>query len=163
MDLSTELLEKLQIDPVSVLNRGYRAKERIRTRQERIKAWRDVAESITVNLSSEPGSGEPSNRVERAVVAILDLEHEIAREIEEIARVEMENGQILDTCVTDPTQRAIMEHRYMEFKPWDVIAYEMGYTVRWVLKLHGRAIQAIRSAVSMELSSGSSLKFTKIH
>lgn len=156
MDLSTELLEKLQIDPVAVLNRGYRAKERIRARQERIKAWRDVAESITVNLSAEPGSGEPSNRIERAVVAIVDLEGEITREIEEIARIELENGQILHAFVQDPTQCAIMEHRYLEFKPWDVIAYELGFSNRWVRAMHKRAVLAIKCAAETEMCSGNS-------
>lgn len=45
--MTEELLQSLTEDPMAVLNRGYRAKERIAARQKRIEEWRQIAESIT--------------------------------------------------------------------------------------------------------------------
>ncbi len=38
--MTEEVLQSLSDDPMAVLNRGYRAKERIAARQERIEEWR---------------------------------------------------------------------------------------------------------------------------
>ena len=45
--MTEEVLQLLSDDPMVVLNRGYRAKERIAARQKRIEEWRQIAESIT--------------------------------------------------------------------------------------------------------------------
>lgn len=152
MRFKEELLKSLTADPVSILNRGYRAKERIAARQERIKSWRQIAESITANPENASRGSGPSNKVERAILSIVTLEEEITEEIAEIAGYEIENSRILQFFVAEPNYRAVLEHRYLEYKSWEAIAVEMGYTFRWTLELHRRAIQALKDAVVEELT-----------
>lgn len=145
---SEETLNNLLEDPIAILNRGYRAKERIAARQERIRSWRQIAESITANPENTPSGNGPSNKVEKAVLSIITLEEEITDEIAEIAGYEVENGRILRFFVVEPNYRAVLEHRYLEYKPWEAIAVEMGYTFRWTQELHRRAVQVLRDSVA---------------
>ena len=153
MTFSQELLDSLLKDPIAVLNRGYRAKERIAARQERIKSWRQIAESITANPENSSGGSGPSNKVERCVLSIVELEEEITDEITEIAGYEVENSRVLRFFVAEPNYRAVLEHRYLEYKPWEVIAVEMGYTFRWTQELHRRALNALKKRAAEELDA----------
>ena len=94
MSFSAEIIQELCKDPVRVLNRGYRAKERIADRRERIESWRQVAESITAN-PEHSGGGGLSNKVEKCVLGIMELEEEILDEISEIKSLESENSKII--------------------------------------------------------------------
>ena len=87
--MTEEVLQSLSDDPMAVLNRGYRAKERIAARQERIEEWRQIAESITANPeNASSGGGYPTSKTENCVVAIVTLQEEIKGEIIEITDFE---------------------------------------------------------------------------
>ena len=145
MSFSPEIIADLCKDPVPVLNRGYRAKERIADRRERIESWRQIAKSITANPEHSGGSGGgPSNKVETCVLGIMELEEEILDEIEEIKSLESENGKIIAAFVQDPNYKRILELRYLSYKRWEEIAVSMGYTFRWTQMLHARALQQLK-------------------
>ena len=145
MNFSPELIKDLCEDPVHVLTRGYRAKERIADRQERIDQWRQVAESITANPEhSGGGGGGPSNKIEKCVLGIMELEEEIIDEISEIKSLESENGKIIRELVDDPNYKRILELRYLNYKRWEEIAVSMGYTFRWTQELHSRALKHLK-------------------
>jgi len=154
MTFSKELLSDLARDPVAVLNRGYRAKERIASRQKRIQDWRQIAESITANPENASMGSGPSNKTERAVLSIITLEEEITEEIAELAGYEVQNSRILRQFVADPNYRAVLEHRYLEYKTWEAIAVEMSYTFRWTQELHHRALAVLREGAKAELGGG---------
>lgn len=151
MTFTRDFLERLAEDPIAILNRGYRAKERVAAREERIASWRRTAESITANPENASRGSGPSDKVEKAVLRIITLEEEIMDEIAEIAGFEVENSRVLRFFVADPNYRAVLEHRYLEYKPWEVIAVEMGYTFRWTQELHRRALQALKDAIAEKL------------
>ncbi len=146
MTITEDLLMKLAEDPVAVLNRGYRAQERIAARSNRIKHWREIAVSITVNPENTGGGsgGGPSLKTENCVIKIMELEEEIKDEIAELVEVEKEAGAIIKALVEDPNHKAVLEHRYVEQKRWEEIAVEMGYTFRWTQTLHQRALKELR-------------------
>lgn len=145
MSFSPEIIADLCKDPVSVLNRGYRAKERIADRRGRIESWRQIAKSITANPEHSGGSGGgPSNKVEKCVLGIMELKEEILDEIEEIKSLESENGKIIAAFVQDPNYKRILELRYLSYKRWEEIAVSMGYTFRWTQMLHARALRQLK-------------------
>lgn len=145
MSFSPEIIAALCKDPVPILNRGYRAKERIADRQERIESWRQIAEAITANPEHSGGRGsEPSNRVEKCVLGIMDLESEILDEIEEIKNLELETSKIIAAFVSDPNYKRILELRYLSYKRWEEISVCMGYTFRWTQALRSRALQELK-------------------
>lgn len=159
MNFSAEVMAELCEDPVPVLTRGYRAKERIADRQERINQWREIAESITANPEhSGGGGGGPSNKVETCVLGIMELEEAILDEINEIKSLELENSRIIKEFVHDPNYKRILELRYLNYKRWEEIAVSMGYTFRWTQELHSRALKHLReNAASAMLKEESAL------
>lgn len=145
MTFSSRLITELRKDPVPILSRGYRAKERIADRQERIEQWRQIAESITANPEhSGGGGGGPSNKVETCVLRIVELEEAILDEINEIKSLELENSRIIEEFVHDPNYKRLLELRYLNYKLWEEIAVSMGYTFRWTQELHSRALKHLK-------------------
>lgn len=147
MTFSKELLDQLAEDPIAVLNRGYRAQQRIALRQERIISWRQIAESITANPENSSGGGGPSNKIERCVLAIVSLEEEITDEITQMAAYESESSKIIEAFVPDHNYATVLELRYLSHDRWEQIAVKMGYTFRWTQELHRRAIDLLQENV----------------
>lgn len=147
--MTEEILQSLSDDPMAVLNRGYRAKERIAARQERIERWRQVAESITANPeNSSSGGGYPTSKTENCVVAIMELEEEIKDEIMEITDFERQTSQIIKELIEDLNYKTVLEYRYLNYLRWEEIAVRMNYTFRWTQELHRRALSALQEAAS---------------
>ncbi len=142
--MTEEILQSLSDDPMAVLNRGYRAKERIAARQERIERWRQVAESITANPENSSSGGYPTSKTENCVVAIMELEEEIKSEIMEIADFERQTSQIIKELVEDLNFKTVLELRYLSYLRWEEIAVRMNYTFRWTQELHRRALLALQ-------------------
>lgn len=148
--MTEEVLQLLSDDPMVVLNRGYRAKERIAARQKRIEEWRQIAESITANPenASSGGGGYPTSKTENCVVAIMTLQEEIKDEIMEIADFERQTSQIIKELVEDLNFKTVLELRYLSYLRWEEIAVRMNYTFRWTQELHRRALLALQEAAS---------------
>lgn len=53
--------------------------------------------------------------------------------------------------VDDESSRCVLYRYYILTQPWEQIAVDMNYTIRWVYKLHGRSLQILEK------------EFTKIH
>lgn len=147
--MTEDILKQLAEDPVPVLNRGYRAKERIEARRERIESWRQIAESITANPeNASSGGGYPTSKVENCVVNIMALEEEIKDEISEILGFEREASEMIRDLVADPNYKTVLELRYLSYLRWEEIAVRMNYTFRWTQELHRRALLALKEAAS---------------
>lgn len=144
-----DILKALAEGPMPVLNRGYRAKERIAARNERIEQWRQIAESITANPeNASSGGGFPSSKVENCVVSIMALEEEITEEIMEITKFESETSEIIRELIEDQNYKTVLELRYLSYLRWEEIAVRMGYTFRWTQELHHRALVEMQEAAA---------------
>lgn len=58
---------------------------------------------------------------------LLDLKEKISRQIE---------------ALDDERYKTLLLKRYVMLKSWEQIAVEMGYRIKWVYDLHGRALRA---------------------
>ena len=63
------------------------------------------------------------------IKAALEKRIEIRREV----RAAIENME-------NETEKILMLYRYIDGKTWEQIAVNMGYTWRWVMQIHGRAL-----------------------
>ena len=130
------------MDAREFLNRGYRARERIQAKEERIESWRQIAESVTAALKPVATfSSTPSNKVEDCVCNIVDLQDEIQAEILELTQIERDIGLASSQVVEDPTLRALLEMRYLNYLKWEEIAVRLDITFRWTMTLHRRALE----------------------
>lgn len=129
------------MDAKEYLNRGYRTRERIRAKKERIEHWRQIAESITAEIKDVVAfSSTPSKKVEDCVCNIVDLQREIQEEINELVRVEREIGEAINAADLDSTLKALLEMRYLNYLKWEEIAVRLDITFRWTMTLHKKAL-----------------------
>lgn len=128
------------------LNRGYQSRIRIRAKKERIENWRRIAESITAAIKPVAAfSSMPSKKVEGCVCNIIELQEEIQEEIDGLVQVEREIGRAITKAVEDPTLRALLEMRYLNYLKWEEIAVRLDVTFRWTMTLHRRALEEFSS------------------
>ena len=103
--------------------------------------WRELATRVSPNLSGMPrGGGEGGTQ--GTISKIIDLETEINAEIDKLVDKRKEIESII-RAVEDSTLRTLLEYRYINGKKWEEIALMMGYDYRWILRLHGRALNAV--------------------
>lgn len=117
---------------------------RINALVERQRRCRELAERRTAVYRDTPGGGRRcSSSVEEYVAKIIDLEREIDRRIDEYVGLTREIEAAIDR-IDDDRYRDILRFRYVNGWGWERIAREMHYELRWIYRLHGRALREIR-------------------
>lgn len=105
-----------------------------------------LAERITPNYSGGSGAHAHGDRLGAAVARIVDEEARIDREISRMAEIEQAVTEKIE-AVGDERLRVILYRRYILGEKWEQIAVAMRLDYRWVLRLHGRALQAVQTTI----------------
>ena len=122
------------------LNQGFRINERIDAKIEQIGMLRALAAKTSVTLTDMPGDpNKGRSRTEEMMVKILTLEEEINEDIDRLVDLKADIMHKIAE-VEDVECRMLLEKRYLLFETWEQIAGDMGYTVRNIYNLHGRAL-----------------------
>lgn len=124
------------------LSRAWQIEKRIDARiDERERLESLLTSPRTAKLTGMPrgGGGDWTN----AVIAVSDLNAVIVGEIETLCRIKREVIEAID-AVEDARYKQLLELRYRNYMPWESIAAEMGYTLRNVHEMHGKALQRVR-------------------
>lgn len=124
------------------LRQVFSAYQEVDSKLEQIARLQSLAQRTTTIISGTPhGAGTAlSSRVEQAVIAIGDKAEYLADEINHLLKVQQEVTDAINQ-VTDPTDRRILEYRYLAFKSWKEISHAMKIGLRYVFKLHERALK----------------------
>ena len=123
------------------LGQAYRIDQRINSKLEQVASLRELATKATSTLSDMPKTGSRNIQpMEGIVVKIIDLENEINRDIDALVDFKRELVGIIKG-VHNPEYQTLLELRYLCFHPWEQIAVEMEYDLRYVYKMHGRALE----------------------
>jgi RNA polymerase sigma factor (sigma-70 family) len=114
-----------------------RLKERIGTVKNELYGMRSVL------ISDMPRGTPERDRLER----LCDLKSDLITEYEE--QVNEQNIHMLEIenairALTDERYRTVLSMRYLDGRSWGYIAEHMGYDLRWVYRLHGRALKKIK-------------------
>ena len=126
------------------LNQAYRIDQRINSKLEQIKNLRELATKATSTIS-ETGvcDSENKQRMESNVVKIVDLEREINEDIDMLIEVKKDIVTMIKK-VENPEYQTLLELRYLCFKRWEQIAIDMDYDLRYIHKLHLRALSTCK-------------------
>jgi len=118
---------------------------------EEKKRWKELALRVTPGYSEAPtGAGSGSGRIPSAVEKIILWEGKIDAKIDELVELRKEI-EILINRVDDATQREILHRRYILGHKWEKISADMLLDYRWVLRLHGRALQKLTTQSHIDL------------
>lgn len=125
------------------LSQAYRVDQRINSKIEQVQSLRVLAEKATATLSDMP-SGRTHNiyRMEDVIAKMVDLESEINTELCHLIDMKHEIVTVVK-CVEPPELQTLLELRYLCFKTWEQIAVEMRFDIRWVHRLHNKALSEV--------------------
>ena len=82
-------------------------------------------------------------KMERAVVQLVDYKNEVARFVADYVR----NKRIVENQIRgmdNEVYRDLLHARYIEHKTFELIAVDMNYSWRHVIRLHGAALEAFK-------------------
>jgi len=108
---------------------------------------RELATKITPqNRSGGGGGGEISDRVGKTTARIIDLENEINDDIDKLLDLKAEITAVIET-VEDEVLQLILLMRYINLKKWEYIAEKLNLEIRWLYRLHGRALEKVKLTI----------------
>jgi enoyl reductase-like protein len=132
----------MDISAREFLSMGYRLDRRIGSKLEQIQSLRELAMKANAVLSNMPSNATKNfHRMENAIAKMVDLETEINTDI--IALVNLKKSIISAIkSVNNPEFQTLLELRYLSFKSWEEIAVDLHYSIHYLYKKHGDALDA---------------------
>ena len=124
------------------LNRYKSICRRILNKGEELENYRSMATKITQAWSDMPKAQSNENRIEVITEKIIEVESQINNELDELQSVRTEIENAINQ-IPNETYQELLERRYIQGQRWERIAIEMMYDYRYVLKLHGKALQTL--------------------
>lgn len=122
------------------LGQAYRLDQRINSKLEQVLSLRDLTTKATATMSDMPGGGSRNvYKMQDIIAKIIDLENEINADIDQLVDLKRDIVAIIK-AVENPEYQTLLELRYLCFKTWEQIAVDMGYELRYLHKLHHRAL-----------------------
>ena len=123
---------------------------RINSKIRQVADLNDLATNATSALTGMPHNpNHGRSSMADCVAKIVDLQAEINADIDALVDLKRE---ILETIkgLENVEYQTILERRYLCFETWEKIAAEMGYDLRWLFRLHGKALDAVQSALDKQ-------------
>ena len=125
------------------LSQAFRLDGRINTKLEQVASLRNLAAKATTGMQMDRiSSTRQLSPMENAVTKLIDLEHEINGDIDQLVDLKREIAGLI-ISVGDPSYRILLEMRYLGGNTWEEVSLQLGYDLRWVYRLHDRALQAV--------------------
>ena len=132
------------------LRQAWNIDQRIKDKLDQVARLKEMATNVTSVISDMPRNATPNpQKMENAVLRLAEMESEIDADIGRLVNLKIEITQTI-WRVEDANCRTLLEMRYISFKSWEEIAAAMGITVRWLHRLHAKALRRVD-------------EFTKIH
>lgn len=127
------------------LERGWKLKAQIELEQKQLEFWQNLSTSTSVNLAYASGghSGNVNNKLERAMIQVLDLEAKINKDLEQLATIENETLHYIFTTPLGETEKVILQMRYIGYETWRQIAKTLGYAESHIWRIHSSSIKRI--------------------
>ena len=126
---------------------------RIKSKLQQVDSLNELATTCTSVLTGMPRnpSGSTSHMAD-AICKIVDLQAEINRDIDTLVDLKKEIMGVIK-AVVNPEHQTLLEKRYLCFLSWEKIAVDMGYDLRYIHKLHTRALDECKIPVLSEVDT----------
>ena len=137
------------------LSQAWNIDRRINDKLAHAAQLRDMATNVSAVISDMPKSPSPNNqRMENIIARLTDTEEEINVDIDHLVSLKLE---IMNTIwqVADENAQMVLERRYHSFKSWEDIAADMSVSIRWVHKIHAKALDEVEKILEKRQQSAS--------
>lgn len=132
-------------EKLAFLRRYRDAQRTMRRLLEELAQLRAEAASISAALSGMPSGGGDGQAIPRAVERIADAESRLASAYGTALAERSRVKDAIDT-VEDPLRRDILTRRYILGQRWERIAADNNLTLRRVLQIHHKTVEAMEIA-----------------
>lgn len=122
------------------LKQVYRLDRRIELDRQKIEKLRAVLDYKPPSGGS--GSGSSADRIPDTLAKIIEYEEQAERLTKRYIELYIEIEKAI-AAVGDPVLREVLERRYLLYQKWEEIADAMHRDLRWVYRLHGKALQQL--------------------
>lgn len=117
--------------------------QRINSKIQQVTALNDLATKATSTLTGMPRNpNHATSTMEETIAKIIDLQAEINHDIDRLVDLKQEITATIK-AVGNNEYQTILEKRYLCFLSWEKIAVDMGYSIRNVQILHGKALASV--------------------
>ena len=124
------------------LRQAYKMDKRIRILQGKVDKLRSALEYHSPSLEGSGGGGS-ADRMPDTISKIMEYEQHVAQLQAEFVDKYTEIDRAIHN-IEDDTLREVLERRYLLYQKWEQIAQEMHRDLRWVYRLHGKALNCIK-------------------
>lgn len=107
--------------------------------RDRLRAKLEAGRMTRLTGMPRGGGGDWTDTVSR----VIELDRKITGEIMQLCAVKREVNAVIE-AVEPIRYREILALRYRNYMRWEEIAETMGYDKRYMFKIHGRALRAVR-------------------
>ena len=133
------------------LEQAYRLDERITCRLFQLAQLKEMATTISSHIKDVcVQETHNDHKLEDTIVKIVEQEKEIDNEIDALVELKAEVRYVIEK-VPNVEQRLLLEERYLCFKSWEEIATDMSYGLRWIYKLHDKALKSVTQILGDEI------------
>ena len=122
------------------LKQIYRLDRRIELDRRKIEKLRAVLDYKPPSGGS--GSGSSADRIPDTLAKIIEYEEQAERLTKRYIELYIEIEKAI-AAVSDPVLREVLERRYLLYQKWEEIADAMHRDLRWIYRLHGKALQQL--------------------
>ena len=123
------------------LSQAFQLDQRINSKLEQVSMLRDLALKTTSVLQDDKvQSTKQQSPMESALVKLMCLEEEINDDIDQLIDLKRELATFVSK-IENHSYRLLLELRYLSGSTWEEVAAIMGYDVRWVYRLHRKALK----------------------
>ena len=132
------------------LNQAFLIDQRIRSKSEQIRTLNEIATSCSATLTGMPRNpNRGGSRMADAVCKMIDLENEIARDMDRLIEVKREIVTVIN-AVDDVVLRTLLEKRYLCGATWEEISVDLCFNRRWTFRLHDKALEAVQKILDQK-------------
>lgn len=110
--------------------------------EEEIRRWDAVATKVTTEASGMPKAQGGADRIQSAVEHIVELQQELTAQMETQVDLRRHIEDAIRT-VGDARLQLLLRYRYIDGWTWERIAVETCTDYRWILRLHGKALEKL--------------------
>ena len=131
------------------LSQLYRLDKLIDNKLLELNALKEMSTSISAMAydSIKVQTSGTKDSIANTITKIVSLEKDINSDIDRLVDTKKEVIETIDK-VSDNDLKCLLQYRYLQFKTWEEIAVEMGFSYQWVHKLHARALSEIENLIS---------------
>ena len=124
--------------------------QRINSKIQQVAALNDLATKATSTLTGMPRNpNHATSSMEDVIAKIIDLQSEINNDIDTLVDLKRSLSKTIK-AVDSPEYQTVLEKRYLCFQSWEQIAVEMGYDLRWLYRIHGKALEEVKAILGIE-------------